>query len=134
MVRTNYLAVVVAALAAFVASAVWYIMLGNELAQVSPAFAEALAQKPQPLKMLAVFGVSLVIALVLAHLHARLGINTWSSAAQLGLLLWIGLCATQWASSMVWEKVPLKMAAIHSGDWLVKLLIMSIILGVWRRK
>jgi len=133
VLRLNYLAVVVATVAAFVASSVWYIALGKELAKFSPAFAEALAQKPQPAKMLAVLAVSLVLALVLAQLIGRLGITTWTSAAQLGLLLWIGLCATQWASSIVWEKVPLQMAAIHAGDWLVKILLMSVILGAWRK-
>ena len=134
MLRINYLAVVVAAVAAFVASTVWYIVFGKELAKVSAAFAEALVQKPQPWKMLVVLGVSLVLALVLAYLVARLGINTWTGAVQLGVLLWIGLSAMQWTSSIVWEKVPLKMAAIHAGDWLVKLLVITVILGVWRRR
>jgi hypothetical protein len=50
--------------------------------------------------------------------------------------MWLGLSATQWTSSIVWEKVPVNMAAIHAGDWLVKLLAISVILGlgVWRRK
>ena len=134
MLRTNYLAVGVAAVAAFVASSVWYIVFGKELAKVSPAFAEALVQKPQPWKMVVVLVVSLVLSLVLAYLIARLGITTWTGAAQLGILLWIGLSAMQWTSSIVWEKVPLKMAAIHAGDWLVKLLVITVILSVWRRK
>ena len=134
MLRINYLAVVVAAVAAFAASTVWYVVFGKELAKVSPAFAEALTQKPQPWKMVVVLVVSLVLALVLAYLVARLGITTWTGAAQLGILLWIGLSAMQWTSSIVWEKVPLKMAAIHAGDWLVKLLVITVILGVWRRE
>jgi hypothetical protein len=34
---------------------------------------------------------------------------------------------------MVWEKVPLTMAAIHAGDWLVKLVVISAIVGAWRK-
>src|ERR687898_274843 len=34
--------------------------------------------------------------------------------------------------SVVHEDVPLMLAAIHAGDWLVKLLLMAVILGVWR--
>lgn len=134
MPRINYLAVITAAVAAFVTSTVWYIVFGKELANVSPAFAETLARKPQPLKMLVVIGVGFVIAWVLEYLVVRLDITSWTGAAQLGVLLWLGLSATQWASSIVWEKVPVKMAAIHAGDWLVKLLVISVILGVWRRK
>jgi len=33
----------------------------------------------------------------------------------------------------VWGKVPLTMAAIHAGDWLIKLVIISAIVGAWRR-
>jgi hypothetical protein len=33
--------------------------------------------------------------------------------------------------SVVHENVPLSLAAIHAGDWLVKLLLMTLILGVW---
>jgi hypothetical protein len=38
----------------------------------------------------------------------------------------------QWVGSMLWENVPLKMAAIHAGDWLVKLVLIAVIVGVWR--
>jgi hypothetical protein len=34
--------------------------------------------------------------------------------------------------SVVHEDVPLMLAAIHAGGWLVKLLLMAVILGVWR--
>ena len=73
MLGINFLAVVVAAIAAFVASSAWYIVFGKELAKVSAAFAEGM-QKRQP----------------------------W------------------------------KMAAIHAGDWLVKLVLIAVIVGVWR--
>jgi hypothetical protein len=35
--------------------------------------------------------------------------------------------------SVVHENVPLMLAAIHAGDWLVKLLLMAVIIGVWRK-
>ena len=39
MVAINYVAVVVAGFIAFVASAIWYIVFGKEMAKVSTAFA-----------------------------------------------------------------------------------------------
>lgn len=131
MLGINSVAIVVAAVAAFVASSVWYIILGKELATVSPAFAEGL-QKRQPWKMLFVIAEHLLIALVLAYFIGRLGNVDWLGAALIGVLLWIGLSATQWMGSMVWEKAPWKMAAIHAGDWLVKLVIIAVLVGVWR--
>jgi hypothetical protein len=35
--------------------------------------------------------------------------------------------------SVVHENVPLMLAAIHAGDWLVKPLLMAVIIGVWRK-
>jgi hypothetical protein len=131
MLGINFLAVVVAAVAAFVVSSVWYIVFGKELAKVSAAFAEAL-QKPQPWKMLVVIVQSLVLALVLAYFIGLIGDVGWMGAVRVGVLLWIGLSAMQWVGSIMWEKVPWKMAAIHAGDWLVKLVVIAVIVGVWR--
>ena len=131
MLGINYLAVVVAAALAFVASAVWYIVFGKELAKVSTAFAEG-QRKRQPWKMLAVIAQSLVLALVLAYFLGLIGNVDWMGAIRIGVLLWIGLSAVQWVGSIMWEKVPLKMAAIHAGDWLVKLVLIAVIVSVWR--
>ncbi len=131
MLGINYWAVVVAAVAAFVASAAWYIVFGKELAKVSAAFAKGM-QKRQPWKMLVVIVQSLVLALVLAYVLGLIGNVDWIGAVRVGVLLWIGLAAMQWVGSMLWEKVPLKMAAIHAGDWLVKLVLIAVIVGVWR--
>jgi len=50
----------------------------------------------------------------------------------LGLVLWIGFCATQWVGSIMGEDVPVTLAAIHARDWLLHMLIMSVIIGLWR--
>ncbi len=132
MFGINFLAVVVAAVAAFIVSSVWYIMFGKELAKVSAAFAEALQKPPQLWKMLVVIAQSLVLALVLAYFIGLIGNVGWLGAVRVGVLLWIGLSAMQWVGSILWEKVPLKMAAIHAGDWLIKLVLIAVIVGVWR--
>ena len=131
MLGINVFAVVVAALAAFVASAAWYIVFGKELAKVSAAFAEGM-QKRQPWKLLVVIVQSLILALVLAYFLGLIGNVGWLSALGVGILLWVGLAAMQWVGSILWENVPVKMAAIHAGDWLVKLVLIAVIVGVWR--
>ena len=35
--------------------------------------------------------------------------------------------------SVVHEKVPWRLAAIHAGDWLVKLLLVTLVVGARRR-
>ena len=131
MVAINYLAVVVAGIVAFVASAIWYIVFGKEMAKVSTAFAEQ-QQRPAPWKMGAVIVQSIVIAFVLAYIIARSGSTGWLDAAWIGFILWLGLSAMQWVGSMLWENVPFKMALIHGGDWLLKMVLISIIVGIWK--
>jgi hypothetical protein len=133
MTRVNYLATVVAAVAAFVASSVWYTLFGNawmELRGIDPATA---ANMGTPVwTMLFVIVQSLIVAFMLAYFVVHLGIVGWKGAVRLGALLWI-LPASILLGSVVHEDVPLMLAAIHAGDWLVKLLLMSVILGVWRK-
>jgi len=124
----NYLAVVVAAVAAFVVSFVWYAIFGNaliELRGIDPATTETPAWA-----MLFVVAQSLVVAFMLAYFVVRLGIVDWRGAVRLGALIWV-FPAMILSGSVVHEGVPSMLAAIHAGDWLVKLLLMTVILGVW---
>ena len=130
MLGINVVAVAVAAVVACVASLLWYLVFGKELAKVSDAFAKGMQQR-QPWKMLVVIVQSLVLALVLAYVLGLLGKIGWLEAVGVGIVLWIGLSAVQWVGSMLWENVPVKMAAIHAGDWLVKLVLIAGIVGVW---
>jgi hypothetical protein len=128
--RVNYLAVVVAAVAAFVASFVLYAVFGNaimELRGTDPAAADA---GTPAWAMLFVVVQSLVVAAVLAYFVARLGVAGWRGAVRLGVLIWVFPAAIL-LGSVVHEGVPLTLAAIHAGDWLVKLLLMAAILGAW---
>jgi hypothetical protein len=133
MRRMNYLAVFVAAVAAFVASSVWYTVFTTasmELRGIDPATAADVGTPAWT--MLFVIVQSLVIAFMLAYFVVHLGFVDWRSAVRLGALVWI-FPAMILLGSVVHEKVPLLLATIHAGDWLVKLLLMSVILGVWRK-
>jgi Protein of unknown function (DUF1761) len=50
----------------------------------------------------------------------------------LGLALWVAFPVMLLLGSVVHEKVPWRLAALHAGDWLVKLLVISLIVGIWR--
>jgi hypothetical protein len=54
-----------------------------------------------------------------------------SGAVGLGALLWVFPAAIL-LGSVVHEGVPLALASIHAGDWLVKLILIAAIVGVWR--
>ena len=55
-------------------------------------------------------------------------------ALQLGAWLWIGFPSTLLGGSVIWEGVPSSVAALHAGDWLLKLLIMNFIIGLWAKE
>ena len=88
-------------------------------------------QRRQPRKLLGVMAQSLVPALVLAYLLGLIGKVDWLGALGVGVLLWIGLATMQWVGSIMWENIPVKIAAIHAGDWLVKLVLIAVIAGAW---
>ncbi len=132
----NYWAVLVAALVAFAVGALWYSapMFGNKATELRGLDPAAMADQSVPVgKILGELVRSLIVASVLAILVARLGIADWKSAAGFGLLVWIGFPAMILLGSVIWENVPRMLAAIHAGDWLVKLVLMAVILAVWRR-
>jgi len=75
---------------------------------------------------------TLVLAYVLARLIALLRVG-WTGALRLGIWLWIGFPAVLLSGSVMWQNVPWRLAAIHAGDWLVKILLITVILSVWRK-
>ena len=123
----NYLAIVVAAGAAFVASAVWYTVFGKVMMELS----RAADTGASVWTMLFVIAQSLIVAFMVAYFVSRVGISGFAGAAGLGALLWIFPAAIL-LGSVVHEGVPLALAAIHAGDWLVKLLLIGVVVGVWR--
>jgi Protein of unknown function (DUF1761) len=130
MYGTNYLRIVAAALAAFVASAAWYTVLGGAVARLSDANPASVATPAWTMHFVVV--QSLIVAAMLAYLVSRLGIVERGAALRLGALVWI-FPASILLGSVVHENVPLALATIHAGDWLAKLLLMSVILGTRRK-
>lgn len=126
----NYLAIVGATVAAFVFSSVWYVALSKQRAQLSSA---AAAQGRPPMWIMPVeLARTLVLALVLAGVASRLGIADVTGAVALALSMWIAFPVILLSGSVIYEKVSSKLAAIHAGDWLGKLLIIGIVVGLWR--
>ena len=77
---------------------------------------------------------TLVITFVVARLIALLGGSDWKGAVGLALWLWFGFSGMMWVGAIMWEKAPWQVAAIHSGDWLLKTILIAVIVGVWRAK
>ncbi|CAN5824987.1 DUF1761 domain-containing protein [soil metagenome] len=130
--EVNLLAVLVAAVAAFVSGGTYYAVLGDQLAQVSAAAAAAAGGRTPPWKVAIEFLRCLVLAAVVAGVAAQGEIDQWTGGLVLGLALWIGFPFVLWTGAMLHENTPLELAAIHAGDWLVKLLLIGVIVSIWQ--
>jgi Protein of unknown function (DUF1761) len=129
MTDLNYLAVVAATAAVFVVSSVYYIAFGPVLAPLSPAWADT--SRPPVWKIAQEPVRTLVTTLVVAALAGLLGIADLAGALALGLALWIAFPVVLLAGSVVHENVPWRLAAVHAGDWLLKLLVIALVVGLW---
>jgi hypothetical protein len=136
MVHVNYLAVLVAAIAVFVLGWLWYSPLlffkpWMRARGVDPAVAMAGAKMPAG-KLVVELVRCILLAYIIARFVALLGVSNWMGAVHFGFFLWIGFPVILLTGSVLWDNVPLKVAAIHAGDWLVKLLVIPIIVSVWQ--
>lgn len=136
MSNINIVAVIVSAIVVFFASTIWYITFSHQRSQLSTAVKESADKdntiRPQPIKMLVEIFRSIILAWVIAYLFQKIGVASIGDAIKYGLLLWVGFPLILLTGSIMWENVPWKLAAIHSGDWLIKLLIISTIIGAWK--
>jgi len=126
----NFLAIAVAAVAAFILSGIWYGVFGSQLAELHPAYADS--GSPSAKDVIVELARNLVVGIVTAGLIEQIGIDDWAQAALLGFALWIGIAVVLLIGSVYHEKVPVKLASIHAGDWLLKLVVIAIIIGVWQ--
>ena len=135
MVHVNFLAVIVAAIAVFVLGWLWYSPFlfykpWMRARGIDPAVAMAGAKMPAG-KLVIELVRCIVLAYIVAVLVTLLGVTSWMGAAHFGLVLWIGFPVILLTGAVLWDNIPVKVAAIHAGDWLVKLLEIPIIVSVW---
>ncbi len=130
MVHLNYLSIVASAAVVVAFAAGYYILLNSQRVALSTAAASG--TRPPAWMMPLELSKSLLLAAVVAGLVSLLGVTSVLGAIVLGLVLWVAFPVVLLLGSVTHEKVPWKLGAIHSGDWLAKLLIISIIVTVWR--
>lgn len=124
-------AIGLATTAAVAASGAWYAAFGRRLAQLDDAYAEdtAAAGWVVPVEL----ARSGTVAVTVSALAARTGVTGPREAVRLGLALWVAFPVVLLTGSVVHEKVPWQLAAIHAGDWLGKLLLVTLVVGARRR-
>jgi hypothetical protein len=126
MPDVNLFAVVVSAVATLLLGGLVYGVLGTRAA---PADAP---ERPGWQLPLVELGRGLVLSVVVAGVATYAEVTTVAGGVLLGLVLWIGLPAVLFAGAVFHEGVPPQRAAIHAGDWLVKLLAVGAIVAAWQ--
>ncbi len=137
--QVNYLVIVVAALLSSVVSFLYYALLNKQVTGARTAAAKATKSKKFEIRTaLTVNGIIVeltrmfILGLVLAYACGLLGITTLQQAALLSFWIWIGFIVVLFTGLVTSERFPVKLAIIHAGDWLVRLLIFTILLSMWR--
>jgi hypothetical protein len=81
-------------------------------------------------KVLTELARTAIVASVFAWIAHRSGDLDASHAVVLALIMWAGFPLVLLTGSVIWEKVHPATAALHGGDWLIKLLLIAVILGL----
>jgi hypothetical protein len=133
MMQVNHVAVLVAAVAAFVVGGLWYspMLFGKSYLALRGLDPASAGNAISPVEIAAEFARWLVIAFVLARFMRLLGIASVSGALAFGLWMWL-VIYTALAGAVIHEGTPWRLYAIHVGDGLAKILLITTILGLWR--
>ena len=134
MIPINYLAVLAAAVAAFIVGGVWYspLIFGKAylaLRGLDPVVASQSGMSVG--EVVTEFGRWLVISFVLARFVAQSSVADLSDGLRFALWMWLAIY-TALAGSVLHEGTPWRLYAIHAGDGLVKVVLIVTIFMLWR--
>ena len=128
--KIHLLSVAWTTLAAFVMSSVYYMAFGKlRMKYMDDPKAVAYMKQVKLWKMLAEFLRGLAIIYILAYFFERFNID-FSSAISFVILLWIAFPVFLLSGSVLWDRRPWQLAVIHSGDWLLKLMLIACLLHI----
>jgi hypothetical protein len=129
----NYLAVLIAAVVAWLAGAAWYMVLGKTWAAAHGLTPEQMAaQRNRPgafLPFIYVFVAELVMAWVLAGLLGHIGALTVRGGIISAAFCWLGFVITTMAVNNSFARRDWRLLLIDGGYWLIALLLMGAIIG-----
>ena len=125
----NLIAVLAAAVAAFIAGSIWYGVLGKAWMAALGRSREDFKPSPGPF-IIALVG-ELVMAFVLAGVMGHLGEITIRSGLISGAFIWLGFVATTVLVNNAYQGAHWSLPLIDAGHWLVVLLVMGAVIGAF---
>lgn len=133
----NYLAVVIAAIVAWLAGAAYYMPLGKHWVAAQGSTMEAFKARQAALKgtsgawlpFVLAFVAELAIAYVLAGMVGHFGVVTIRSAVISGLFVWGGFMLTTMLVNNAFAGRRYLLTAIDAGHWLLVVVLMGVVIG-----
>jgi uncharacterized protein DUF1761 len=130
---TNYLAIVIAAVVAWLAGAGWYMALGKTwmaaLGVTPEQMEEAKRQPGAFLPFIYAFVAELVMAWVMAGLIGHIGALTLRGGVISGAFCWLGFVITTMLVNNSFARRDWRLLLIDGGHWLLVLLLIGAIVG-----
>jgi hypothetical protein len=119
----------VAAIVAFVISFAFYSLVTPE-PPADDRSTESASNRPAAWQVVVELLRSAITATLTAGLLNAIGSDGVMAGALLGAALW-ALPLVLLTGSVVWERVPIRSAAHHAADWLIKLIAIGMIVGAF---
>ena len=132
--KTNYLAIVVSAVAYWMLGAVWYGVLFSQRWMALEGITMEQAKSVNPvLPYVITLVLNLLISFVLAQLCLWRNANTAARGMAVGVLLWIGIVGPIVFTTYMYEMRSRELFAINEFYPLLGLCLMGGILGAWTK-
>ncbi len=133
--RTNYPAVLVAAIAYWLLGALWYsVLFQKQWIALEHVDVEHMPAANPAIPFIVAFLLELLIAYSLAQLCIWRNANTMGRGAAVGVLVWIGFVGPITLMTYMFEMRPRALYAINEFYPLFGLVLMGTILGAWTKK
>ena len=133
--KTNYLAVFVAAIAYWLLGAIWY---GVVFGEAWMALEHMTAEQARSMNPVLPYVITLVLNVLIAYALAQICIwrnaDTLGRGASVGVLLWIGFVGPVTFTTYMYEMRPKELYAINQFFPLAGFVLMGAILGGWKKK
>ncbi len=127
----DYWAVVIAAVAGYVAGALWYWALSKPWQKAQGFTPESMKTQQSPVPFILAFVANLVMAFVLAGLIVQIGAGqaTIRGGAIAGAIVWFGFVLTTLATNYSFSRRPTQLLLIDSAHWLIVLILQGAVVG-----
>lgn len=135
-VTVNYLAVIVAGVAAYAVGAWWHSPWGFGKTWMKLMGFTADDMRKMPLSPSQAMSIGFVVTLLMAYVLAVFMWLTYAytlwTALELGFWVWLGFLAPTLMNSWLWEGRSWKAFAFNAAFALINIEVMALVLGLWQ--